>query len=345
MNLWHHLKRPPWRTLVLLLAILGVAALAYWVWTPGRCVRDGRHDRRTNAVWLQHGWLGDDAWFQRNRRDPEKFRNDHRIQELAGLLSQHGVKYVFPHACPCSPDGTIAPVDPIQTERFLDRFSDFSVLPWVGGVLDLQCQPGSTRWRNHFAASVATLLRTHPRLAGVHLNIEPLPSGNPEFLLLLDELRHAMPAGKILSVAAYPPPTRWHPYPDVHWDQAYFREVARRVDQMVPMMYDTSLKVPKLYEHLMSTWTPEVLAWATPTQVLLGVPAYEDAGVTYHFPRVESLQHALWGIHAGLGRNPPPNYSGVAIYCEWEMTAEKWDIFSREFEHPDTRAITPVLIR
>jgi hypothetical protein len=334
MKILKHLKRSPWRTILLLLAVLVVFVLAYLVWSPGTRVRDGRHDLRANAIWIQHGWIGDDSWFQQNRKDKKLFRNDQRVQDLADLLSSHGVKYVFPHVCPCSPSGTIARVDPVQTERFLDHFGDFAVVPWVGGVLDVQCFPKSTQWRANFISSVVDLLQSHPRLAGVQLNIEPMPTGNADFLALLDELRQAMPDEKILSVAAYPPPTLWHPFPEVHWDEPYFRQVAQRADQLAPMMYDTAIKLPKFYRHLMSTWTSEILIWSGDTQVLLGIPVYDDAGVGYHSPRVENIENALTGIHAGLSKQNslPRNYAGIAIYCEWEMDQQEWDYFKKEFE-------------
>ena len=134
-----------------------------------------------------------------------------------------------------------------------------SVIPWIGGVLDVHCHPEKEAWRRAFGDSVSDLFLDHPRLAGVQVNIEPMPTGNPDFLLLLDELRANLPPGKVLSVAAYPPPTRLHPFPDVHWDESYFRQVAKRVDQMVPMMYDTAIQKPKLYRYTVSAW--RVKSW------------------------------------------------------------------------------------
>lgn len=334
MNTWRHFNRPPLRTLLLFFAVFGAMGLAYMAWSPGKCIRDGRHDLRTNGIWIQHGWLGDDLWFERNHKDKTLFRNDQKIQDLANLLVSHGVKFVFPHVCPCNPGGNIAPVDPVQTERFLDNFGDFQVIPWIGGVLGAQCSPESPQWRTNFVSSVVDLFKAHPRLAGVQLNIEPMPTDNANFLILLDELRKAMPADKIISVAAYPPPTRLHPFPDVHWEEHYFRQVAQRTDQMAPMMYDTGIKLSKLYRHLMCHWTSDVLNWAGNTQVLLGIPAYNDAGMEYHSPDVENLQNALSGIHAGLSRYEvlPQSYAGVAIYCEWEMAPDKWSCFKKEFE-------------
>jgi hypothetical protein len=98
------------------------------------------------------------------------------------------------------------------------------------------------------------------------------------------------------------------------------------------MMYDTALRRPKLYQWLMAQWTGEVLAWSERKPVLLGIPTYSDAGVGYHDPEVENLTNALRGIHRGLSdETPPPNYQGVALYCEWETDEAKWNYFREHF--------------
>ena len=182
-------------------------------------------------------------------------------------------------------------------------------------------------------ASVVDLLQSHPRLAGIHINIEPMPSGNNDFLILLGELRQAVPDSTILSVAAFPPPSLWHQFSNVHWGESYFRQVSERVDQLAVTMYDTAIKWPKLYQRLMSGWTSDVLAWGEDSKVLLGIPVYDDSGVGYHFPEVENLQNALLGIHAGLAsfEELPTSYSGVAIYCEWEMDDQEWQLLKTGF--------------
>ena len=92
------------------------------------------------------------------------------------------------------------------------------------------------------------------------------------------------------------------------------------------MLYDTAIRLPKVYRHLLSRWTDDVLTWSGDTPVLLGIPAYDDAGVAYHYPEVENLDNALRGVHGGLSRfgELPANYAGIAIYCEWEMDAAEW---------------------
>ena len=40
---------------------LGVPALGYLIWQPGSEMP--LPDFANNAIWIGHGWLGDDAWF------------------------------------------------------------------------------------------------------------------------------------------------------------------------------------------------------------------------------------------------------------------------------------------
>ena len=319
------------RIAVALSVLLGIPALLYWLWTPGIAEAAGKFDQGQNAVWLGHGWLGDDSWFERNSREPELFRSSGKLTELMRQLQSQHIRFVYPHLCPAQFNGAIAPYDDAQMERFLDAAQEFGieVIPWIGGVLGESARLENRRWRDGFAASVKELLEKHPRLAGVQVNIEPLPSGNSDFLLLLDELRPVL-KGRILGVAAYPPPTRWHPHADVHWALPYLAEVAKRSDQMAVMMYDTAIKLEKFYIRLMTQWTRELQEMSTGgnCKLLLGVPAYEDAGSGYHHPEVENLTSALAGIQAA---EPGGNYIGCAIYCEWEMTPEKWRIWNSHF--------------
>ncbi len=318
-------------------AVLVAVCLAYLFWAPGQTVRDGRHDLGRNAIWLGHGWLGADEWFARNQKTAtrEMFRSPAALASLAQQLRDRHITDVFPHLCPAGADGGLPAVDDTQIERFLDAMDPIRVLPWVGGPDGSGVRLDNPAWRSGFCRSVIELLSRHPRLAGVHVNIEPCPSGNRDFLALLDELKRNLPADKLLSVAAYPPPTRWQPAPEVHWDEVYFRAVAKRSDQLAVMMYDTSLRYTKPYVKLMASWTREVLLWSEGKAVLLGVPTYDDANSGYHHPDVENLQNALAGIHRGLDdAGNQPGYQGVAIYCEWETDAAEWEIWHREFMRP-----------
>ncbi len=334
MSLWQLIARPPWRTVALGVGLLLLFLGGYVIWSPGLDVRDGRHDRGRNGIWISHGWLGADQWFIRNHKTNEiaLFRNPERIQALATRLRAHHITDVFPHLCPAEADGQVPAVDAVQVERFLDVLTGFRVMPWIGGPNGGNVRYLDAAWRAAFIHSIQELLAAHPRLAGVHLNVEPLISGDTNFLSFLDELHAGLKEGQLLSVAAYPPPTRWQPSEEVHWSERYFREVANRCDQIAVMMYDTGLRFPKVYQHLMGEWTTEVLAWSNGRPVLLGVPTYDDVGVDYHHPQVENLRNALLGIHRGLSRQPlPANYQGVAIYCDWETSEVEWLYFDQHF--------------
>lgn len=330
---------PSRRRLSIIGALIVGIVLAYMVWSPGKPIADGRFDLEDNAMWLQHGWLGDDRWFELHDRDKTLFRSRERIRALREVLEQHHINHLFPHLCPSSPTGAISKVDSEQTELFLDELGDgISVIPWIGGVLEIHCHPQDKLWRSEFVASVLSMLEAHPRLAGVHVNIEPLPSGNPDFITLLHELRQALPSGKILSVAAYPPPTLWHQYAEVHWDESYYKQVSHVCDHVVVMMYDTALWLQKPYRQLMADWTEDLLNWMPDSQVWLGLPAYDDAGVGYHHPHVENLRNGILGVNRGLSRFTPlpKNYAGIAIYSEWEMEPAEWQTLRNEILKPES---------
>jgi hypothetical protein len=333
VNILKTVLRPPWRTIISGALLIGILFGCYAVWRPGLDVQDGRHDLGKNGIWLGHGWLAADSWFIENEKTNEiaKFRDQASIRALAELLRQHHIKDVFPHLCPSTPFGKLPEIDDAQVERFLAELKDFRVMPWIGAPAGASARPGDAKWRVAFISSVSNLLTAHPGFAGVQINIEPMTSGDKDFLKLLEQTRAALPQGKLLSVAAYPPPTRWQPSADVHWDRNYFGEVAKRSDQLVVMMYDTGVRVPKIYEHIMADWTAELLQWSNGKPVLLGLPTYDDAGVEYHNPKVENLRTALLGIHKGLDRAQPSNYQGVALYCEWETDKNEWKYFQSHF--------------
>ena len=343
-NLYKKSPPHPWRGALVAAVILVAAWVGYALWSPGLEVSDGRYDLGRNAIWLGHGWLGADEWFARYGKEDtvEQFRVPEKMQELARRLKEHHISDVFPHVAPSDLNGRVPEVDHRQTERFLDAFDGFRVLPWVGGVLGKQVRLEDVRWRKTFVHSAVELLNRHPRFAGIHVNIEPCPMGNQNFLTLLTELRHALPEGKLLSVAAFPPPTRLHPFSSLYWDEAYYRAVTHHADQLAVMMYDTALPVAKVYRALMASWTREVLEWSEGSAVLLGVPTYDDAGVGYHDPRVENLRHALAGIHAGLAgiEVPPASYQGIALYAEWEMDQGEWQYWSDFFMSPRQKQVT-----
>jgi hypothetical protein len=94
--------------------------------------------------------------------------------------------------------------------------------------------------------------------------------------------------------------------------------IAQRADLIVAMMYDTAIKTTKIYRHLMSQWTIEVLNWSGDIPVLLGIPTYNDRNSGYQHPEIENIRTSLSRIPAGLNSYEilPKNSFGISLYCE-----------------------------
>lgn len=199
----------------ILLAMIGLSAVTYLCWSPGS--RAALPSGRTHATWLSHAWWAEPGW-QGSVASSMVRRDEAGIATMARDLHAAGIRRWFVHACPSRADGTIPEVDRSQALRLVAANQGGEVLAWVGGVLDENVFPARASWRERFAASCARLVR-EGGLAGIHLNIEPCPEGTPGYLTLLDELRRQLPVSAQLSVAAYPPPTRWQPVPEVHWSR------------------------------------------------------------------------------------------------------------------------------
>lgn len=313
--------------------LLGIAfvVLAYVLWEPGSSTLARAPGFAYNGIWLSHGWLGDAPWFTRQGRDPGDFAPE-KLTALGRRLTRLNVRDVFPHLCPADAQGRIPGWDATRATALKAALPGCRIIPWIGGSAEKTVDLADREWRRTFVASAGALLG-QPWVDGIHLNIEPLPSGNLDFLALLEELR-GVARGKVLSVAAYPPPTLFHPHPEVHWDLAYTRAVAERVDQFVPMLYDTALVNRKLYTHLLAGWTRELLATVEGRKILWGVPAYDDAGSGYHHPEVENICSAIPGIIAGINATGFTGIPGLAIYSEWTLDENEVADISRFVAKP-----------
>ena len=98
--------------------------------------------------------------------------------------------------------------------------------------------------------------------------------------------------------------------------------------RLAEVIYDTAIPPEKFHLTLITNRANQ-LAGATSSsdcELLLGIPAYDDAGVGYHHTQVENISSALQGISASPRKN---SINGIAIYCEWEMNENKWQIWRK----------------
>jgi hypothetical protein len=314
------------RTLCVVAAGIGIIAAA----TGAADVKGGAFDKGDNALWMRRHWMHENP-------TPDE------IAALAGSLRAHGIKRIYPFLGPMDREGWpgwrskagFVRYDPERAARFLSDIHriapEIRVMPWTGGILDRDVNLKDEPQRRAFAEHARHLVEAGAD--GIHLNIEPLASGTPEYLELLREVKAAI-GPRTLSVAALPPPIPGQPGEDMHWELPFLREVCRNADEIAVMAYNTGLTSPPAFESLIATWTKDLAVALPPPRTggcewLMGVPAYDD-DKDYHRPDVETIEHSLNGIVAGLGAiKDPEHFRGVAIYASFTTDERKWAVFDR----------------
>ena len=150
---------------------------------------------------------------KRGRREPENGWLEREapvaeIEQLLARLERRGVRYVFPHLIPFDAQGRLPPHSRPQMRAFLEAARrvapGMKVLPWIGGLrlgwrrqLRGQLALGDLAQRQQIVAECRGLV--DEGFDGIHVNVEPVDSGNVEFLALLRALRTGRLAGAGLA--------------------------------------------------------------------------------------------------------------------------------------------------
>ncbi|MFI9249433.1 hypothetical protein [Streptomyces sp. NPDC053069] len=287
----------------------------------------GTTTRHQDALWLGHAWV-------------DGRRTDRDVQALARHLKTTGIRDLYVHAGPLEHDGTL-PKSSYAKARWLttalrEAAPRIRVQAWLGDKLASESPDGLRLDRP--ATRTAILASTRQVLAagfqGAHFDLEPLHSGDKNYLALLDDLRaltrtrHAL-----LSVAAH----QIDPLPAFHsfwgtttghpkwWSQSYFGQVARRVDQIAVMSYDTMQPLQSLYGGYVAQQTSLALE-VTPdtTDLLMGLPFYHENHIG-HWAHAETVPAAVRGVRLGLSRTDADRVRfGVALYVDFAATEADW---------------------
>lgn len=295
-----------------------------------------RIDKGGNAVWLEHRWLQDGV-------------PDEEIVALSGMLRENGIRYVYPHLTPADAEGRLPAYSRDAARRFcklLRRQSPgIRILPWVGGVQYgfHQMRPGTIRldsetYRRTFADDCIAMIR-QLGLDGIHLNIEPVESGDPRLLAWLEYLKTRIGGTKILSVAGSKPSffEGFNVSPLRSWDLDYYAQVAARCNQLVIMNYDTGIFHSLPYSLFVMEKTAAVLqrlkSERSSCRVMLGVPTYDDA--PRHRQNVENIASAVQGLSAAFNRSEldVENFEGIALYAYWTTDQNEWKDFQDLWIH------------
>ncbi|MDX3096878.1 hypothetical protein PV703_07090 [Streptomyces sp. ME01-24h] len=328
------LRRPTARTLRrgALLAVLAVAVPLLAAGVALRLEYTGDPSgagagRDRNAVWLGHAWV-----------DGERDGTD--LDALARRLRGSGTRDLYVHTGPLEFDGRLdAGLHPGARDmirRMHTALPGVRVQAWLGQVLSHDGSEGlhldDPATRDRIRDSAAQVLAAG--FDGVHLDLEPMYSGDRGFLTLLDSVHRLTAARDVpLSVATH----QIDPLPSLHtvggalfhhpkwWSQRYFGEVARRVDQVAMMTYDTALPLESLYGGYVAQQTALALE-VTPadTDLLIGLPGYHTDSWGHH-AGAETVTAAVRGARLGLARQAPGRERfGLALYVDFAATLADW---------------------
>ncbi|CAM5686019.1 glycosyl hydrolase family 18 protein [Streptomyces aurantiogriseus] len=291
---------------------------------------DGTYTRGKDAVWLGH------AWVDGRKKDAD-------VTALAARLKATGMRDLYVHAGPLEHDGTLPKSAYANARWFIAAVHreapGIRVQAWLGDVL---ASEGSRGMRLERAATRAAVVQsTREILAtgfdGVHFDLEPLHSGDRNYLTLLDALHRVTAAQDApLSVAAH----QIDPLPGLHaargavtghpkwWSQWFFGQVARRVDQIALMSYDTMQPLESTYGGYVAQQTSLALE-VTPetTDLLMGLPFYHEKGFG-HWEHAETVAAAVRGVRLGLSRTDADRANfGVAAYVDFAAKEEDWTAY------------------
>ncbi|MFF3871108.1 hypothetical protein [Streptomyces sp. NPDC001978] len=318
--------------LVLLVPLLAgeIALRANYTGDPA----DGTYTRHKDAIWLGH------AWVDGRKSDPD-------VETLARRLKDTGIRDLYVHSGPLEHDGTL-PKSAYPKVRWLIAavhrdLPGVRVQAWLGDKLATEGPDGLRLERPGTRAAVVRSTREilTAGFEGAHFDLEPLHSGDRNYLSLLDDLRSVTrDHGALLSVAAH----QIDPVPAFHsfwgtttghpkwWSQSFFGQVARRVDQIAVMSYDTMQPLQSLYGGYVAQQTSLALE-VTPadTDLLMGLPFFHENRFG-HWAHAETVPAAVHGVRLGLSRTDANRANfGVALYVDFAATEADWTAYKADW--------------
>ncbi|MEU5766276.1 hypothetical protein ABZ782_10195 [Streptomyces asoensis] len=316
--------------LVVLVPVLAVQAVlrVNYLGDPA----DGTYTRGKDAIWLGHAWV-------------DGRKTDADVRALAGRLEDTGIRDLYVHAGPLEHDGTLPASAYSGARGFIAAVHreapKLRVQAWLGDVLATESPDGMRLERAGTRAAVVRSTREilDAGFQGAHFDLEPLHSGDGDYLTLLDSLRAVTRShGAQLSVAAH----QIDPLPGFHsfwgttaghpkwWSQRFFGQVARRVDQIAVMSYDTMQPLESTYGGYVAQQTSLALE-VTPasTDLLMGLPFYHENRFG-HWNHAETVEAAVRGVRLGLSRTDADRANfGVAAYVDFAATERDWTSYER----------------
>ena len=321
----YNIFRPRW--IVLSLALLAMLISLKWAWVSPDAWKKPGCALTQNAAWISVDWTSQPV-------------DTIALQELAQTAKTRKFSYLYPYTSYLKADGSFNP-SYTYAKDFVSQFRVYNeqtyLLAWIGIPLQNNREIGIQGWvdlskkdqRQKIVDFVVYLLQ-EADFDGIHLNVETVANYDLGYLRLLGEVRDAIGSEYILSVASiYWLPTSINSLPGIdgyRWSDEYYQAIAKHVNQISTMTYDSLMPYPALYR----LWMREQVQGISTSladedvELLIGLSVSEEQTVT-HNPQAESLLNALAGICAGIENDLAQHkINGLGIYAAWEATQTDW---------------------
>jgi hypothetical protein len=278
-----------------------------------------------DGLWLGHAWV-----------DGGKTSAD--LSALAARIKRDGIRDVFVHDGPLSADGSLSPRLSPRASWLVSSLHALApgvrVQAWLGdlvgpGNLDLD----NPQTRSRILQSVGQALGDG--FDGIHFDMEPVDSGDQGYVdLLAATYQVTRDRRKVLSIAAdqveplagFRLPASLIAGQAHYWSSAYLSALARNVDEVALMTYNTGMPSGGTYSGFVRLETGIALRAMPPgVHLLIGLPAYPAVG-SYH-SGAETVGNAIRGVRLALGTSSRAQNIGVAMYADFSATPADWTAY------------------
>jgi hypothetical protein len=250
--------------------------------------------------------------------------NDSMFSSLVQHLIACNVTYLFFNLANMNQNGAVDEnftVDTLLILRF-NNFSDlhsFQYIAWTG----TQNNPNALLSNFTTAAINQTVASAYKAgFDGFLIDIEPVPNGSPQFLTMLQDFKAAVNATDpaLLIGANSMNLNWWEPYGRLWmWDTSYFQNVTSLVSFVSPMLFESGMTTPAMYQQFLIQQTA-LVAQFSKAPVIYEIPDWYGPNTTWHFPLAENISNAINAFQKYMnlsseGVVPPlSKMLGLAIY-------------------------------
>jgi hypothetical protein len=300
-------------------------------------------DAKENATWIKS------SYFRGHDPITKKGHTSKDVEDLGLRLKTHNIRYAYIFAGPFKTDGHLPDYVFSRVAKesiaILKRiYPEIKILPWIGGVQNKTVHLERTEWIKNALADTTRLIKLMP-VDGVHLDIEyvlyPENKFNQKKMNANDygehwvkfhkELRLALPEA-LISTVVVSTASGTKPWKHKHTLNE-IKELASVVDQMSFMYYETSLMELKVYKDNLKEQIQQIKNLksfsSNRAQYLIGLgvfseekklQSYRDLG----FKNLPLTLKLIQEAEQEIGQKKPI-IDGLAIYCEWMITALEWN--------------------